>query len=305
MLNAALVGLTVLAAAPMNLAARQKDLRAEKLGEPFERLRPLATPLRAPGDSDWLAGHEERGQWVAGYMISGPVRPTERQRTIYLQLIGTFTPAQARVVKLTADYLERYFGLPVKQAEPLSASLIPGRARRVHPSWGVPQILSTYVMDEVLAPRRAPDAVATIGFTGEDLWPGEGWNFVFGQASLRERVGVWSIHRFGDPGESPEAFRQCLRRTLSTAVHELSHMLSIEHCIAYECVMAGSNHLEESDRRPIEPCPACLQKLCWNTGCDPVKRFERLAEFQRANGLAADAAYLKRALAALRAPAKR
>ena len=38
-----------------------------------------------------------------------------------------------------------------------------------------------------------------ISFTSTDLWPGEDWNFVFGQASFEKPVGVWSLHRLGDP----------------------------------------------------------------------------------------------------------
>ena len=35
------------------------------------------------------------------------------------------------------------------------------------------------------------DAFAFVAFTSSDLWPGEGWNFVFGQASMEGRIGVW------------------------------------------------------------------------------------------------------------------
>lgn len=45
-----------------------------------------------------------------------------------------------------------------------------------------------------------------IAFTNADLWPGEGWNYVFGQASLADHVGVWSIHRYGDPSTATQLF---------------------------------------------------------------------------------------------------
>ena len=70
--------------------------------------------------------------------------------------------------------------------------LIPATARREHPTWHVKQILSTYVLDEVLRPRLPADACVYIALTTSDLWPGEGWNFVFGQASLSE---VWASGR--------------------------------------------------------------------------------------------------------------
>ena len=68
-------------------------------------------------------------------------------------------------------------------------------------------------------------------------------------ANLRDRVGVWSIHRYGDPDASKSAYKLTLERALKVAVHETSHMFSLRHCTAYECVMGGSNSLDESDRR--------------------------------------------------------
>src|SRR5690606_22427518 len=109
------------------------------------------------------------------------------------------------------------------------------------------QILSGYVIDRLLAPRLPPDAAAYVSFTASDLWPGDGWNFVFGQASLRDRVGVWSVARYGDPAGGAAAFRQVLRRTLKVAVHETGHMFSMRHCTAYQCVMNGVNNQDESD----------------------------------------------------------
>jgi archaemetzincin len=181
----------------------------------------------------------------------------------------------------------------------LSLDLIPDEARRKHPEWGMDQILSTYVLDTVLYPRLPKDATAYIAFTPSDLWPGEGWNFVFGQASLSHRVGVWSLFRFGDPDESDEAFRLCLKRTIKTATHETGHMFSMLHCIQYKCNMCGSNHLAESDRRPLWLCPHCLAKLCWATKADPENRFERLAAFCEKNGLGQEKAFFEKSLAAL------
>ena len=40
------------------------------------------------------------------------------------------------------------------------------------------QIQTGYVLREVLAPRRPPDALALLGLTAVDLFPGPGWNFV-------------------------------------------------------------------------------------------------------------------------------
>jgi len=187
----------------------------------------------------------------------------------------------------------------VKVNKPLSLKVIPASARRTHPTWGDKQILTTYVLDTVLPPRLAKDAAALIAFTPSDLWPGEGWNFVFGQASLRERVGVWSIHRNGDPAKGPSAFRLCLLRTIKTATHETGHMFSMLHCTAYECNMCGSNSRAESDSHPAALCPECLAKVCWAVGADPLKRFVSLYRFCRAQGLKAQADFFARSIRAL------
>lgn len=91
-------------------------------------------------------------------------------------------------------------------------------------------------------PDRPDDALAYLALTASDLWPGDGWNFVFGQANLRQRVGVWFIYRNGDPAQGEHAFRLCLRRTLAMATHEAGHVLTMKHCIAFACLMHGSNH---------------------------------------------------------------
>ena len=50
-------------------------------------------------------------------------------------------------------------------------------------------------------------------------------------------------------------------RAIKTACHELSHVLSIRHCQAYECLMNGSSQLEEADLKPFALCPVCLMKM--------------------------------------------
>jgi len=49
-------------------------------------------------------------------------------------------------------------------------------------------------------------------------------------------------------------------RCLKTACHELCHVFGLTHCPYYECLMNGSNLLEEADRKPFLLCPVCLRK---------------------------------------------
>src|SRR5262249_9276358 len=184
----------------------------------------------------------------------------------------------------------------VRRRVPLSD--IPARARRRHPAWGVKQLLSTFILREILEPDVPDDALAYLALTARDLWPGPGWNFVFGQANLRRRVGVWSIHRNGWPGKNAEAFQLCLRRALLIAAHETGHALTMRHCTAHRCLMNGCNSQEEQDRAPLHPCPMCLRKLLWNLQVEPAAYLKRLAEFCERNGLE-DGGWYARAAEAL------
>ncbi len=272
------------------------------LHQAIKLVQPLHQKLGWPKAGDWLTEHEEPGQSFSEYLRYDPVRPTGKRNVLYVQPLGDMTRTERKIVNLTADYMGRFFNLPVKVQPQLPSSVIPKRARRVHPSWGVKQILTSYVLYEVLKPRLPDDAAAFIALTATDLWPGKGWNFVFGQASIRERVGVWSLNRNGNPDVSDASFRLALVRTLKTAVHETGHMFSMLHCTAYECCMCGVNHREESDRRPLWLCPECMAKVCWATKISPVDRYRRLAEFAKAHGLKAEHQFFVDSLQALRAP---
>jgi archaemetzincin len=256
------------------------DERQETLYPDLEdRLRPLAEPLGEPEEGDWLAEHEEKGQTFRQYLSANPIRRDRELTTIHLCLIGDFDEPQQRILDLAQEYLGLFFDVPVQVRRRLPFSDIPRGARRKHPEWGNKQILTTFILRTILEPDVPDDALAYLALTARDLWPGKGWNFVFGQANLRRRVGVWSIHRNGWPGKDDEAFRQCLRRTVRIAAHETGHILTMMHCTAFRCLMNGCNSLEESDRAPLHPCPVCLRKVCWNLQVEPISYLKRLAAF--------------------------
>jgi archaemetzincin len=269
------------------------------LPPPMAALVPLHRQLAPPKPGEWLARHAESGQNYRRYLASDPVRARNERRTIYVQPLGDFTPAERRVVARASEFLRHAFQLPVRVLDDLSLDAVPSSARRTHPQWGVPQVLAGYVLDEVLRPRLPADAVTYIALTPSDLWTGEGSNFVFGYASLDARVGVWSIDRFGDPGESDEAFRSCLLRTMKISVHETGHMFSLAHCVNFECVMNGMNHLAELDGRPAAFCPLCLAKIVHATGADPRRHFEACAAFAEANGFDDEQVFWRRSVEAL------
>jgi archaemetzincin len=244
-----------------------------------------------PAAGDWLAEHPEDGQAFDQYLASRPNRPTAERTTLYIQPIGDFTKAQEPLVKDTAEILRIHFGVPVKVLDALPDAAIPDRARRTHPKWGMKQFHSAYILESVLLPRRPKDAVAVLGLTATDLFPQPSWNFVFGEASLEERVGVWSLARYGD---TEKDYATVLRRTLQVATHETGHMFGIEHCTLHECGMNGSNNLAESDRAPMPFCSVCDLKLWWACRLDPAARYTALADFAKTHGLTKEEAEWRR-----------
>jgi len=77
-------------------------------------------------------------------------------------------------------------------------------------------------------------------------------------------------------------------------------MFSMKHCTKYECLMSGTNHLGETDSRPIDACPECSAKICWLSDTKPAERYTRLAEFCRKNGLMKEAEEFSRKAAAVK-----
>lgn len=260
-------------------------------------LAPLHARREAPKPGEWLADHPEDGQSFERYLKADPTLPTEERRTIVVQPLGELAEAHTRIVELASEYLGLHFGLPTRRAAPHALTTIPASAKRMN--FGSQQILTRWLLQTVLPHRLPGDAAALVAFIASDLWPGDNWNYVFGQASLTARVGVWSLHRYGDPAAGEASFRVALLRALKIAVHETGHMFSLEHCTAYHCVQSGVNSLDEADESPLWLCPECLAKISWATRTDPREHLEKTAAFCGRHGLDREAAFLQRSRAAL------
>jgi archaemetzincin len=252
-------------------------------------------PLPQPSPGDWLAEHPEPGQTFEQFVADSPNRPDQARKFIYLQPIGAFDSRSSPDVAVLRDYAERFFSVPTRLLPALSSQGMAITERR-NPLFGNRQLLTTDILDELQ--RRLPDdAYCLLGISMQDLYPADSWNFVFGQARLRDRVGVYSLARydpaFCDEPPAQDVRRLVLRRSLKVMVHEIAHMFGLEHCIFYHCFLNGSNHLAESDARPLHACPVCLRKLQWSTGFNPLDRYTRLRDFYLKHGFQDEAAWLE------------
>ena len=159
-----------------------------------------------------------------------------------------------------------------------------------------------------------PDnAVCVMALTMADLFDTLPDLFVAGMAAGNQRVGVFSFCRY-DPtlqfssefwyeifqatsvGEE-ERRRLILQRSCKLLVHEIAHLLGIDHCIWYSCCMNGSGHLQEDFRQSMHLCPVDLRKLQTLCGFDMVARYRGLMAFFERHSLNEEGGWVKRRVA--------
>ncbi|MHC4622565.1 MAG: archaemetzincin [Planctomycetota bacterium] len=255
-------------------------------------------PVPVPRPADWLAVHRETGQTFDDFVRRKPNQPGKTRNRIYLQPLGDFPKTHAPPLDTLKQYAAAYFAMPVK-ALPALALNETKITTRINDFTRKRQILTDDVLG-ILRKKLPEDAFCLLAITMEDLYPDPSWNFVFGQASLRERVGVYSFARY-DPAfygqiRTKDYEKLLLRRSCKVLVHETAHMFGLYHCIYFRCVLNGSNHLAESDSRPLHLCPVCLRKLQHSTRFDVVKRYARLFHFYKSIGFDRDAQWMKQRL---------
>ncbi|HMQ02433.1 MAG TPA: archaemetzincin [Pyrinomonadaceae bacterium] len=282
---------------PVGNSVPTLDERAERLKLQKAAIERFFRPMKVES-GDWLATQREAGETFEEFLASSPTLPNVQRRTIYIQPIGTFNSEQRRAIRLTAEYMRVFYSLPVKLNADRALGKVPDDKKRLIEYRNNLQIRTQYFLDDVLPKLLPDDAAALLAFTNYDLYPSDTWAFVFGQATFAERVGVWSLYQFTPPGRKT-TFDQLLDRTLKVSMHEAGHMFSMKHCIKYECLMAGTNHLAETDRRPLDNCPECMAKLAWAMNYDPETRYDALAEFWMRQGRPREAEEMRQKMKAV------
>uniref|UniRef100_A0A8B9Y8J8 Archaemetzincin-2 n=1 Tax=Bos mutus grunniens TaxID=30521 RepID=A0A8B9Y8J8_BOSMU len=278
------------------------------LNEAFRPHSDLFGPITLHSPSDWIISHPEAPQDFEQFFSNLHRKsPSPGKQTIYIQCIGLLGNTRSiseEYLKWLKGYCEAFFyGLTVKLLEPIPVSAT-RCSFRINDSTLNLQIHAGQILT-FLKKKKPEDAFCVVGVTMIDLYPRDSWNFVFGQASLTEGVGIFSFARYGtdfysshykgklkklerksssdysvfDDYYLPEATSVLLLRSCKTLTHEIGHIFGLRHCQWLACLMQGSNHLEEADRRPLDLCPICLRKLQSAVGFRLRDRYKALVRW--------------------------
>ena len=231
---------------------------------------------------------------------------------IYLAQIGEFSPDYPSAEKL-AEFASVYLGIPVEifgvfkveksadgevslrapeLGERKRAQKIRLKVRRDEKSGRI-QINCPHLLNHLRRFIPTKDGLTLIALTQLDLYESDPDLFVAGLAQGLHRVALFSFARYDPNLEFSTEFwheirrkdakvRDCSQRgeinvrCYKLLVHELGHLLGLDHCIFYDCCMNGSGHLEEDFRQPLFLCPVCLKKLHLLVGFDIGERYSKL-----------------------------
>ena len=240
------------------------------------------TKLGPPRRGEWRDVFKEAHQSYEKYIGGSANQKSEKRNVFYIQPLGNAGKAYAEILSRMGVYAEPFFGVTTKVLEPIP--MFEDALDRKRSQYDATMII------HFLADRVPDDALVYIGITDKDLYS-EGMNFVFGEASLNWRCGVYSLVRYQSKDET-----LFTRRSLKLLSHEAGHILSIEHCVTYACVMQGANNLSEDDRHPMHLCPIDLKKILWNTGIDKMDRYRKLLPLYEKWGLKNEAAWVTKRL---------
>ncbi|MFA4985450.1 MAG: archaemetzincin [Candidatus Brocadiia bacterium] len=244
----------------------------------------------------YTPNNDEPDESFAAFRAKRRNKPTDERKIFYVQPLGELTAYETRILDTSAEFVKKYFGFTVVRLPVKSISAVAGKYRRSG-TYGE-QFFTGHLLGKVLLPDVPADAVAVMGITDSDLWPGGSFNFVFGEATFTLRVGVSSLRRMVEDSPKPDD-HLVLARTIKLFAHEGGHMFSLLHCSLTPCAMEYPNSLAAHDAATVHLCPCCTAKLCWSLNYAPEDRFAGLAEWFGANGFREEAEFCTKAKEAL------
>lgn len=162
--------------------------------------------------------------------------------------LGQVNSIAAQVV---AANLQALLGLDAMVAPPWpepDQALLPARG----------QYDAGIILQELAAPEETP---LRLGIIGKDLCV-TFLTYVLGESQLGGRAAVMSLHRLAEGEGGGMAPRHVLlERAAKVGLHEIAHVIGLEHCRTAGCLMRFSAGLTSLDRLKMAFCPACERHL--------------------------------------------
>ncbi len=158
------------------IVSSANDTEPKRLHAAIDCIKTLHQPMGEPQAGDWLATYREQGQTFSEYVAGKPTLPTNRRRVLYVQPLGSFTKSQRKIISLTAQYMELFFGLTVK-LEPDKRCPRFLRMRSAFIQVGRQANTVNLSVISCVAATLPADAHALIAFTSSDLYPGAEMKF--------------------------------------------------------------------------------------------------------------------------------
>lgn len=136
----------------------------------------------------------------------------------------------------------------------LFTDIKPARAK---PDFAFMPVRNQYDASKILKSLAAETdgAALKLGLTQSDLSIPI-LTYVYGESQLGGTAAVISLHRLFDID------RQIIyHRAAKIGLHEVGHLLGLEHCWEAGCLMRFSKQLEQLDRLPLRFCPSCEYEI--------------------------------------------
>ena len=207
---------------------------------------------------DWLSKREEPGDTFHKFLRTDKKnRVTKERKIIYILRMDQ------EITDECLDRLKDYCGIFFNQIEvkimgedldiPRQKDEYPVTSRTSRETKKI-QLLATDILDLIESKFLPDDAYCVIGIINQDLYPKPGWNFVFGCSRLKRRTGIFSFARYSwnlEDKTEDDIAKLVIYRACKTMTHEIGHMFGVRHCIYHECLMNGSNKIQEADLKPL------------------------------------------------------
>lgn len=148
--------------------------------------------MPTPESGDWLFSHKQKPQPYDAYKTPYINFLTPEKKTIYLLPFGKFNKDfMDKLVMFCAAFYPNTL-VKILPEQDLMKS-IPNIRKRKN-VYG-----DQYICDDILAYMKTcvpDDAYCVMGITLQDIYPGPNWNYVYGWATYKARVGIFSFVRW-------------------------------------------------------------------------------------------------------------